>query len=76
MRSPYTQLYLHFVWATWDRLPSISPEVEGPLYAAIIAKLRELKCVLIAIGGDVEHVHLLVRFPTTLTIATLLKERM
>ncbi len=27
-----------------------------------------------AIGGDVDHVHLLVRFPTTVSVATLLKE--
>ncbi len=24
MRAPYTQLYLHLVWAAWDRLPLIT----------------------------------------------------
>ena len=74
MRAPYTQLYLHCVWSTWDRLPLIKPEIEGRLYASIIAKCKELKCELVAIGGIEEHVHLLVRFPTTLSVATLLKE--
>jgi putative transposase len=74
MRAPYTQLYVHCVWATWDRLPLITPAVEGQLYAAIVAKIHELKCELIAIGGDIEHIHLLVRLPTTLAVATLLKE--
>jgi len=74
MRAPYTQLYLHCVWATWDRLPLITPTIEARLYAAIAAKSRELKCEMIAIGGDVDHVHVLERFPTTLAVATLLKE--
>lgn len=74
MRAPYTQLYLHCVCATWDRLPLITPTVESRLYPAIASKRSELKCEMIAIGGAVDHVHLLVRFPTTLAVATLLKE--
>jgi hypothetical protein len=30
--APFTELYLHCVWATWDRLPLITPEVELDLY--------------------------------------------
>lgn len=74
MRAPYTQLYLHCVWATWDRLPLISPEIERPLYAAILDKCRQLKCEPIAIGGTPDHVHLLLRLHTTVTVANLLKE--
>ncbi|MBI5566413.1 MAG: IS200/IS605 family transposase [Chloroflexi bacterium] len=74
MREPYTQLYLHCVWATWDRLPLITPAIEGELYRAIAAKVHELKCDVIAIGGIVDHVHVLTRFPTTLAVATLVKE--
>ncbi len=74
MRSPYTQLYLHCVWATWDRLPLITPQIETQLYSAISAKCKELKCAPFAIGGIEDHVHLLVRFPTTLSVASLIKE--
>jgi putative transposase len=74
MRAPYTQLYLHCVWATWDRLPLITPAFESRLYAAIAAKCHELKCDVLAIGGMADHVHLLVRFPTTVAVATLVKE--
>ena len=74
MREPYTQLYLHFVWATWDRLPLITPEIEGPLYRAMAAKAHELKSDVMAIGGISDHIHLLVRFPTTLAVATFAKE--
>ncbi|MCD4739107.1 MAG: IS200/IS605 family transposase [Anaerolineae bacterium] len=74
MRAPYTQLYLHLVWATWDRLPLITVDIEPRLYAAIAEKCRELKCVPLAIGGTSNHVHLLVRLHATTTIATLVKE--
>ena len=74
MRAPYTRLYLHCVWATWDRLPLIAPFIEARLYPAILAKSRELDCEPIAIGGVADHVHLLVRLPTTLAVADLLKQ--
>jgi REP element-mobilizing transposase RayT len=74
MREPFTQLYLHLVWATWDRLPLITDAIEARLYAAIADKCREFKCVPLAIGGVADHVHLLVRLHTTVAVATLAKE--
>ena len=73
MRAPFTQLYLHCVWATWDRLPLITPTVQDNIYASIHAKGRELKCEVLALGGMPDHVHVLVRFPTTLSVADLVK---
>jgi putative transposase len=74
MREPYTQLYLHLVWATWDRLPLITAEIRPRIYAAISEKCRELNCTPFAIGGISDHVHLLVRFHTTVAVASLAKE--
>jgi len=74
MRAPYTQLYLHLIWATWDRLPLILPQYEPRIYNSIAAKCRELKCESIAVGGIEDHVHLLVRFPATLAPAILVGE--
>ncbi len=74
MRAPYTQLYLHAVWATWDRLPLVTDAIRPRLYAAIGEKCRELKCVPVAIGGTEDHVHLLVRLHTTVSVATLIQE--
>ena len=74
MREPYTQLYLHLVWATWDRLPLLSQEVEAAVYKCIHAKCKELGVDVIAVGGVMDHVHLLVRFPATLSVAVLVKQ--
>jgi REP element-mobilizing transposase RayT len=74
MRAPFTQLYLHVVWATWDRMPLIREAWEDRLYGAIHAKCRQLKAEPLAAGGVQDHVHLLVRLPTTLAVADLVKE--
>jgi putative transposase len=74
MRGPYTQLYLHYVWATWDRLPLIQPEYESQLYNAIASKCRSLKCEPLAIGGIEDHIHLLVRFSPALSPASFIGE--
>ena len=73
MREPYTQLYLHLVWSTWDRLPLIKPDIESRLYSAIAQKAESVKCKVIAIGGDADHVHVFVGLPTTIAIAELVK---
>jgi REP element-mobilizing transposase RayT len=72
MRQPFLQLYVHFVWATWDRLPLITPQAEARIYNCIAAKCHELKCDPIAIGGIEDHVHLLVRLAPTVAPATLI----
>jgi putative transposase len=74
MRAPFTQLYLHCVWSTWDRFPLITPVNEQAIYTSIRRKCQELKCDVLAIGGYDDHVHLLVRFPTTVSVAELMKE--
>lgn len=73
MHQPYTQLYLHLVWATWDRLPLIRPEFRQAIYGCIQDQLRKHRCDVIAIGGIEDHVHVLTRFPTTVAIADVVK---
>jgi putative transposase len=72
--SSYSQLYVHCVWATWDRQPLITPEIEPRLYDAMEAKCRALGCRPLAIGGMPDHVHLLIGFMPTIPIARLVGE--
>ncbi len=74
MRAPYTELYLHLIWATWDRLPVLTQEIEERVYAAIAMKCRELACEPLTIGGVVDHVHLLVKLNPSVAVAALVKE--
>lgn len=74
MRGTYTQLYVHLVWATWDRLPLVTPVLEPEIYAVLIAKCKALKGSAIAVGGIMDHVHVLTRFHTTVAIADLVHD--
>jgi putative transposase len=74
MREPYTQMYLHIVWSTHDRHPFVTPEIQPRIYRIIQAECVEMKVSLIAIGGVEDHVHLLVRFPSTISVSKLVKQ--
>jgi putative transposase len=73
MREKYVQVYVHCGWATWDRLPLITPEIQAAVYAEIIRQCQQLKCQPIAVGGVSDHVHLLAGMSATLCIADWVK---
>jgi putative transposase len=63
------RLYYHLVWTTKERQPLITPTRERELYGYIIGKSDTLNCILHAIGGIEDHLHLIVSIPPTLSIA-------
>lgn len=63
------RLYYHFTWATKDRHPLITPNIEKVLYGYIIGKAHALGCIIHAIGGTKNHIHLLASIPPKLSIA-------
>lgn len=67
------RLYYHLVWATRERQPLINPEREAALYPYIISKADTLSCIVHAIGGVEDHIHLVVSIPPTLAIADFVK---
>jgi putative transposase len=73
MRDALVQIYLHFIWGTWDRLPLITQDIEKQVYEAILEKSKKLGGIVLAIGGVPDHVHLLVHFPSTISIADYIK---
>ncbi len=64
---------VHIVWATWDRLPLITEDIERELYRYIHQACQENQCQVLAIGGLPDHVHLLILMPSTISISDLLK---
>jgi putative transposase len=69
--NSFAEVYLHFVWTTWDRLPLITADIEPRIYALIADKCAELRCQLIEIGGVEDHIHVLVRMPAAMSPAQL-----
>jgi REP element-mobilizing transposase RayT len=74
MRRNKLALYIHLVWATWDRLPLITPDIERRLHRNIESEARKQGCNVLAINGVQDHIHLLVSLPATVTIANLVKQ--
>ncbi|MEH2422281.1 MAG: IS200/IS605 family transposase [Nostoc sp.] len=67
------QLYYHIVWATKKRQPLIMPQKEPDLYDYMIGKSDALRCIVHAIGGMEDHIHLVVSIPLTMAIADFMK---
>jgi putative transposase len=71
MRHSKSEMYLHMVWATKHREPFLTPEVERSVHRCIQKEAARLNCVVLALNGMPDHVHLLVRIPTRLSAASL-----
>jgi len=74
MRRNKLSLFLHLVWATWDRLPMITPDVERRLYREIESEALKMRCIVLVLNGTADHVHVVLVIPSTVTIAELTKQ--
>jgi putative transposase len=67
------EVYIHIVWATKLRAALISPALEPAVHKSIKKEAESLGCIAYAVNGMPDHVHLVVRLPSTISIAHLLK---
>ncbi len=74
MRDKRLMLYIHLIWATWDRDSLILPPIEKAIYRCIVNQVQKLGCEVIAINGVSDHVHLVLKYPSTVTIAQIVKQ--
>ncbi len=70
----YVQMFAHIVWTTKLREPLIGPEVEQAIYRCIGNEVTKLDCKIIAIGGVADHVHLLVKVASTVSLDKLMNQ--
>ncbi len=74
MRRNHLELYVHLVWATWDRMPLIGPGIERETYRLIESEARKVGCKVLALNGTQDHVHHVISLPATVTIADVVKQ--
>ena len=67
------RVYVHFVWAMWDRLPLVTSNIERAVYRYIEAVCKDAGCEVFAINGMPDHVHVFVSLPGTIGYAVLVK---
>ena len=71
MPTAYIRVAVHFVWATWDRKPSILPAWEERLYATLAAISKQRNCPVYAVNGTADHLHVLARLDANTSLADL-----
>ena len=73
MAHTFTNLLVHVIFSTKDRVASIRSEWRPDLHAYLGGIVRELGGKVRAINGTADHVHLLVSMPATLSTAEMVR---
>ncbi|MHB9133572.1 MAG: IS200/IS605 family transposase [Armatimonadota bacterium] len=69
MRKTKAEIYLHFVWATKNRMPCITPDIERAVFRCIEEEAQRIGCTILALNGAPDHLHVVVKIPTRLSAA-------
>lgn len=67
------RMLTHFVWATHNRLPLITEDMERDVYRYIQQICQKRDCPVLAIGGMPDHIHLLVNLSNIMSLADLMR---
>jgi putative transposase len=65
----FTSCLIHCVFATKERRPLITPDIQYRLWPYLGGIARENKIKALAIGGVADHVHALISVPPTLAVS-------
>ena len=75
MPQSLSQVYLHTVFSTKDRVPCLTdPALRSDLHSYMGGIMKKLGCNPVIIGGVSDHVHILSTLSRTVTIADFVKE--
>jgi len=69
MPQSFSDLNVHIVFSTKDRVAEIDGEIQGRVWEYIGGILRGESCRLLAAGGMADHVHLLVSLSRDISVA-------
>ena len=58
----YTSIYIHVVFATWNRYPFLDHATRPRLHAYFAGTARKLGVVSVTVGGVEDHLHFMGRF--------------
>lgn len=72
-RQSLVVVFVHVVWAVAERAPVLPPSLDATLDALLRAHARDAGGRVLAAGCADDHVHALVRLPSTVTLATVVQ---
>jgi putative transposase len=70
---PFWKCHYHVIWATKNREPRITPEMESYLFGTIRSIAEELNSTIFAINGTEDHIHVAVAIPPSIAVAQWVK---
>jgi len=73
MSDTYSKLLIHVVFSTRNRAKDLDAAVRDELYRYLAELLKEKGCRPLAIGGGLDHVHLLFALPPVLSVSDLMR---
>jgi REP element-mobilizing transposase RayT len=73
MPHTYISCDIHCIFATKERAPLLTPEIQGRLFPYFGGIAQQNRLGLFAVGGIEDHVHLLFSIPTTISISAAVK---
>jgi len=71
---PYTAVFIHVTFATFDRAPLITPSLRPHLHAFLGGIARNIGCKPIEIGGVADHAHALIELNPKISISELVSK--
>jgi putative transposase len=66
---PYWRLFYHIVFATKNREPLITPDIEDELHGYLTGKATGLGAVVYAVNGTEDHVHIVASVPPKIALS-------
>lgn len=74
MSQSLSQIYVHIIFSTKNRLPLIDDMIANELHTYLGGICMALECQPIKIGGYNDHVHILCKLSKKIALMTLLEE--
>lgn len=69
MHVPYSKIFIHFIWSPKYREPLLVPQKRYIIQKHIREACKENDIYVFALGGYYDHLHLLAKIPTTMSIS-------
>ena len=70
----FWRTYYHLIWSTSSRQPLITPDREQELYGYIIGKSDAISCIVHAINGMEDHLHIVASIPPKISVSDFVKQ--
>ena len=74
MSHSYIKIWIHAIWATKERAPLMSENIQQNIYQFISEQLREQGCSVRIVNGMPDHIHCLFLLSRQNSIADVIKQ--